>query len=144
MSKFQDAGEPTGQTQVWQNTLPYLSQIAYYEYVLSRAIFSKNAREATEAADHLLLLIDRNFQNKKTLIERGEKVQELITQAREQLRKEANMKGTARGIQATKQQANYQAYEHAREAYRELGRLIYDLELVFKKGTDPNDIWAEG
>lgn len=144
MGQDYQAGEPTGEVQVWQNTIPYLQNIAELESSFLKAYLTRDNHGCIVLLDALLMLIDRNL-TKKDLKERGTAIDTAIKAAHD-LQEQADRLSRGTGQGARQERAGMESLCHGKikEAWKLIGRLMYDLELVFKQGANPEEAWATG
>ena len=140
-----DYGTPSGEDDRWQNTRPYLMQLNMRDELTRRAYEKRDIKNFLLFADSWFLLLEASFGSKKGAFDaRGEEILNLFVEV-EQLLNTANaIPANDRAARNHKKSIDLMALKKCREILSVMGRLQYDLELIFKKGIDPNGAMFDG
>lgn len=135
-------------SEVWSKATDYLYELSVYERIMAEALFVSNFDLALKAADTILaqisfLLKDRDPKNANKILASGtdsEQYKALSKKITEAMKYSmiANSRVSNRHIAA------HYAYNMAREINIELKNAIYEAELYFKKGGNPNLATSRG
>lgn len=131
-------GEPTGETEIWSNTLGYLQDIQFIERELRSAYLREDTGQCVKLADELFVLLARLMKK-----EEREHIEELLREAANKHSISTRMKGTP-AAKSKGRESKTDCLRIIRELRFMFGDFQEEKGLTFRKGIDPNEAWALG
>jgi hypothetical protein len=128
---------------IWQNALPYLNMMSELEQAIMLHLINNELRQALEKCRFLLGMLERHLGRKNKTGEKNEDYQSLIKNI-DFVRAEVKKLGNLQGVRQAKANEEERIKEMIMNIYEDIGYLMYQHDLVFKKGVAPEDVWARG
>lgn len=139
-----DYENPSADEEKWQNSYGYLDQLHRRNEDTRLAYELREIPRFLLFADSWYLLLEMSFGNNKEIKARGEQLLLQFAEIDKLLEEMGRNKGGDSVARAFRDKLRLEALRKCREVLSELGRLQYDLGLVFKMGVRPGKAILDG